>query len=565
MKYAANDDSRTRRPMNEARSLRSLVSFWIALGGISLLGLACGTPRVTKAAEPLDPHAGRLELRLRRQHLDEATPRVWHRTTSRVVWDGRKTAIVVCDMWNQHWCRGATRRVAQMAPRMNEVLHAARRQGILVIHCPSSCLDAYEGSPQRQLARQAPPVETQVALQNWCHLDPQHEARLPIDDSDGGCDCQPQCPSGSPWTRQIETLEIVPGDAITDSGEAYYLMRQRGIENVLVMGVHTNMCVLGRPFSIRQLVYQGMNVALVRDLTDTMYNPRMPPFVNHFTGTDRVVDHIEKHWCPTLTSDQIAGGTPYRFPADRRPQVAVVMGEDEYHTDTTLPDFADRMLGDDFRVQTVFADGRDKHRFPGIDILDESDVLVLSVRRRTLPLKELETIKRFVAAGKPVVAIRTSSHAFSLRGEPLPDGAAEWTDFDAQVLGGNYHDHHGNKGPDDPPTLVWTESRHADHPILAGVRRDEFRVRSWLYKTSPLSPAATVLLLGRVGDRQPHEPVAWTHTTPAGGRVFYTSLGHPDDFKLPAFQQLLQNGIRWAAETPVANETVANGTDPNGN
>jgi len=54
-------------------------------------------------------------------------------------------------------------------------------------------------------------------------------------------------------------------------------------------------------------------VALVRDLTDTMYNPKRKPFVDHFAGTDLVVEHIEKHWCPTVTSDQVLGGAPFRF------------------------------------------------------------------------------------------------------------------------------------------------------------------------------------------------------------------------------------------------------------
>jgi hypothetical protein len=95
-------------------------------------------------------------------------------------------------------------------------------------------------------------------------------------------------------------------------------MKQRGIENVLVMGVHTNMCVLGRPFSIRQLVYQGQNVVLVRDLTDTMYNSRMPPYVSHHEGTKRVIEHIERYWCPTTTSEELDGGPMFRFADDRQ-------------------------------------------------------------------------------------------------------------------------------------------------------------------------------------------------------------------------------------------------------
>ena len=233
-------------------------------------------------------------------------------------WRADRTALVICDMWDQHWCKSATARVAEMAPRVNELAGELRRLGALIVHCPSDVLDFYRDHPGRALARQAPEIDTGVPLESWCPRDPRREPPLPIDDSDGGCDCLPQCETRSAWSRQIDTIEIVDGDAITDSAEAFYLMKQRGIRNVVVAGVHTNMCVLGRPFSIRQMVRQGQNVVLVRDLTDTMYNPRMSPFVSHFAGTDLVVEHIERHWCPTVTSDQILGGAPHRFADDER-------------------------------------------------------------------------------------------------------------------------------------------------------------------------------------------------------------------------------------------------------
>jgi type 1 glutamine amidotransferase len=62
-----------------------------------------------------------------------------------------------------------------------------------------------------------------------------------------------------------------------------------------------------------------------------------------------------------------------------------------------------------------------------------------------------------------------------------------------------------------------------------------------------LGPKTTLLMMGRAEDGTPHEPVTWTNTHTGGGRVFYTSLGHPDDFGIPAFQQLLRNGVYWAA------------------
>jgi hypothetical protein len=102
-------------------------------------------------------------------------------------------------------------------------------------------------------------------------------------------------------------IEVAPEDAMSDDGrEVFNLLEHGGIENVVVMGVHTNVCVLRRPYGIRQLVYLGKKPLLCRDLTDSFHrDPR-----GHFCGTELVVAYIERHWCPTVTSDQLAGGTP---------------------------------------------------------------------------------------------------------------------------------------------------------------------------------------------------------------------------------------------------------------
>jgi hypothetical protein len=71
------------------------------------------------------------------------------------------------------------------------------------------------------------------------------------------------------------------------------------------MGVHTNMCVLNRPFAIKQLVRWGVPVALVRDLTDAMYNPARAPYVSHAAGTELVIGYIERFWCPSVTSQDL--------------------------------------------------------------------------------------------------------------------------------------------------------------------------------------------------------------------------------------------------------------------
>jgi nicotinamidase-related amidase len=255
-------------------------------------------------------------LDLRRLRKMDTGVDQWEQISTHAQWEPSRTAAVICDMWDQHWCKSATARVAEMAPRMNDVITELRRRGVLIIHCPSDTMRFYDGTPGRKLAQAAPHVETTPPLRASCPLDPARESPLPIDDSDGGCAGDPASQQGTPWRHEIDTLQIKEGDAITDSVEAFYLMRQRGITNVIVMGVHENMCVVGRPFSIRQMVYQGQNVVLIRDLTDTMYNPQQNPYVDHFTGTDLMAWHIEKYWCPTITSDQIIGGSPFRFAAD---------------------------------------------------------------------------------------------------------------------------------------------------------------------------------------------------------------------------------------------------------
>src|SRR5262249_26301649 len=102
-------------------------------------------------------------------------------------WEAKKSAVIICDMWDQHWCRGATERVGEIAVRMNRVISSVRDRGVLIIHAPSSCMEFYKDTPQRQLAKQAPPAANLPKdIDTWCRS-LSDEARLPIDDSDGGC------------------------------------------------------------------------------------------------------------------------------------------------------------------------------------------------------------------------------------------------------------------------------------------------------------------------------------------------------------------------------------------
>jgi len=211
-----------------------------------------------------------------------------------------KAAVVICDMWDKHWCPSATRRCGAIAEKMAPVIDAAREAGMLIVHCPSDTMKFYQDHPARKRAQAAAAVEPPPAKTIA-------EPKLPIDDSDGGCDDVPAPKMYNAWSRQHPTLSIDESrDVISDIGqEVYNCLAARGIDRVIVMGVHTNMCVLGRSFAIRQLSRWGLQAMLVRDLTDTMYDPKDPPHVSHEEGTELVVQHIEKYWCPTLTSDEL--------------------------------------------------------------------------------------------------------------------------------------------------------------------------------------------------------------------------------------------------------------------
>src|SRR5205085_8736776 len=93
--------------------------------------------------------------------------------TKRVEWDPKRTAVIVCDMWDSHHCLNAVRRVQEIAPRMNQILEKARGLGALIIHAPSSCMKPYADHPGRKRAQAAPKAANlPAALASWCHKIP---------------------------------------------------------------------------------------------------------------------------------------------------------------------------------------------------------------------------------------------------------------------------------------------------------------------------------------------------------------------------------------------------------
>ncbi len=186
---------------------------------------------------------------------------------------------------------------------------------------------------------------------------------------------------------------------------------------------------------------------------------------------------------------------------------------------------------------------------PGLAALEKADLVIFFLRWRLLPKEQLALIQKYLDSGKPVIGFRTTSHSFHY---PKGDESERWNAFGEFAFGtppgwGAFgHTHYGHKSSTD----VFVNPAAVDHVILHGVDQN-FHVRSWLYHVLPNYPpsGATQLLMGKSVDPDKPaivNPVAWTYHTEKGGRSFYTSLGHPEDFQVESFQRVVVNAIHWA-------------------
>ncbi|MGH9836173.1 MAG: ThuA domain-containing protein [Blastocatellia bacterium] len=237
-------------------------------------------------------------------------------------------------------------------------------------------------------------------------------------------------------------------------------------------------------------------------------------------------------------------------------RVVFVTGDHEYSSEETMPIIA-AQLEKHYGLQTTvlksYPDENAEENIPGLEALSKADLAVFYLRWRRLPKEQVELIRKYLDSGKPVVAFRTTTHAFNY---PKGHELEKWNAFAADYLGGppgwgGGHFHYGHKSSTD----VTINPSAANDPILTEVDKS-FHVRSWLYHVLPNSPPtdAKRLLIGRAVDSERKDaidnPVAWTWKNKAGGRVFMTTLGHPEDFQVEAFQRLVVNGVHWALGKP---------------
>ena len=216
-------------------------------------------------------------------------------------------------------------------------------------------------------------------------------------------------------------------------------------------------------------------------------------------------------------------------------RVCLVSGSLEYDSDGSLNKLQ-KHLEKNYAVECSRAFIKTESDLPGLENLDTCDVMLLFTRRLKIAGEQLERVKKYCLAGKPIVGIRTASHAFQ-----------NWLDLDKKVLGGNYKGHY----KDGPLCEVTFAGQEKSHPILKGVQ--PFKSAGSLYKNTGLAKDANVLLNGSIPDQT--EPIAWTRNY-KGGRIFYTSLGHQKDFDDPNFNTLVANALHWTAQRePIVRKT----------
>ena len=236
----------------------------------------------------LFPGTEAAELRLTLQSRDRESGQVIAKPREL---DPSKTAIAVIDMWNWHWCKTATERVGSMVPRMERCLTEARKLGIQVFYCPTDSVDAYVGTPQRERVFALPSHPLPALVKVDCPTPP----------NGPGCGCGAEkCAGNFGWDAMHPGLSIHADDLMPNSFESLYsICKERGIENLIYMGVHTQVCLLGKAVGLANMKSAGFQCILARDLTDS-HPDYVPGQIDPDDLTARTVAHFERYLCSTV-------------------------------------------------------------------------------------------------------------------------------------------------------------------------------------------------------------------------------------------------------------------------
>lgn len=206
-----------------------------------------------------------------------------------------------------------------------------------------------------------------------------------------------------------------------------------------------------------------------------------------------------------------------------------LIGVGEYEPAKSLAEFK-KHLEQNYRVECTASLGGNGKTLENLDALKSADLLVMFARRMNLPEEQIAIVRQHWDKGKPIVAMRTASHAFQPADNEI---------FDRKVLGGDYK----GAGSYTAPFKAVAAKDQVEHPVLKGVGPMTSR---GYYNNGKLA-ADTVVLQVVESERKTPQPVTWAHAY-KGGRTVYTSMGVPEDFKEESFRRLLVNAIFWTAQ-----------------
>ena len=254
--------------------------------------------------------------------------------------------------------------------------------------------------------------------------------------------------------------------------------------------------------------------------------------------------------------------------------VVLVAADDEYRSEELIPQLAKILsVHHGFNCRVLFAmdrvrgviDPEIRDNIPGLEALEYADLMVLFSRFRELPDSQMKWIVDYLESGRPLVGLRTSTHAFRYVDQPESRYARYSFDskdprggFGRQVLGETWISHYGTHQKESTRGLVAKNAK--DHPIVQGCH--DIWGPSDVYAITKLPLDSQPLILGQVlsgmapGDN-PHPekklvPVAWTRyhrgKLDKVCRTFTTTMGHAGDFQSEGFRRLLVNACYWAVE-----------------
>lgn len=252
--------------------------------------------------------------------------------------------------------------------------------------------------------------------------------------------------------------------------------------------------------------------------------------------------------------------------------IVLISGDEEYRSEEALPMLAQILATRfGFTCTVLFSldpesgeiDPNQQSNIPGLHTLEDADLMLISTRFRELPPEQMRYIDDYLMAGKPVIGLRTATHAFHYRNKEdqyakydFQSDVPGWENgFGKVVLGETWVSHHGDHGNEGTRAVI--NEAHATHPALKGVA--DIWGPTDVYTVGPLE-GATVLLFGQstsgmsadspINTEKEVMPIAWTRTyqLPDGaqGKAFTTTMGASVDFQSPDLRRLLINACFWA-------------------